>query len=330
MNVSNFFLSPAGAYAAQSFCHALISVIIVESAIRAWGIYNPRVRQRFRFIVIVFPIISLPTYLLINPARGSVQFRLEALFDFHRWLNWKLYGAFPFYLIFLSILILTTAIFVLQEVIPILRHTFESVTTTYEREKPDKDSVVYKIIEDLPFKKPDIYIIRDSDAHLFSGTGRKPEIVLTTGLIESLTREQLRVALAHELAHISRSKRPFVLFMFLFRVLLFFNPVTLIEFRQIVQEEEKICDDLAVSVTQKPKALADTLRKLYDARGESEPHGVKGLSDLRSSLEDYSHHILIGRRIQRLERERTPAQDEGWTKFIFTLSVIVVLNYYIV
>lgn len=317
-------------YITQAFFHSLIAAIIVDRSIQAWKISNPLIKQRFRFIVIVFPIFSFPVFQLINPDRGSISFRLEALFDANRWLNLELWEKIPVSLLFILILFITTLVFILQEVIPILMHTIESKKSTFEGERPDDDSIVYKALNSLPVEKPDVFIIDDDEFILFSTTGSKAVIFLSTGLVNELNIEQLQAALAHEIAHITRSKRPLILLIFLLRILMFFNPVVLIDFRRVVQEDEKICDDIAISLTQKPHALSEALRTLYYTTEGLNPAQTQKLSNLRTSIEEYSHHLLIESRIKRLEQGPVYNTGGEWFKFILTLIVIIVINYFVV
>src|SRR5512143_2092508 len=92
MSISAFYGSFAGKYVAQSFCHSVIASVIMDQTLRAWKIDDPLVRQRFRLTVVLFPIFSYPLYQTINPDRGSVLFRLDALFDITRWLNMEFWG----------------------------------------------------------------------------------------------------------------------------------------------------------------------------------------------------------------------------------------------
>lgn len=330
MSISDFFDSYPGMYIAQSFCHSLIAAIIVDRSIQAWKITNPAVRQRFSFIVILIPIFSFPLYQIINPDRGSIAFRLKALFDINKWLNLELLGKIPLGFFFIFILFITTLIFFSQEIIPILRHTLESKRPGFEGKRPDPFSIVNRALESLPAKKPDIFIIDDNDFILFSGSGKNGAIIISTGVIDVLNIEQLQAALAHEIAHIERSRRPLILIIFFLRILMFFNPVVLIEFRRAVQEDEKICDDIAVSLTQKPYALAETLKRLYYTTKDLNPLRIRKLSSLRTALDEYSHNILIESRIQRLEQGLTNKNDRGWLIFIVTFIAIMIINYFVV
>jgi Zn-dependent protease with chaperone function len=330
MSLSSFFFSYPGMYITQAVLHSLVSVIIAEGAIRAWQIHNPLLRQRFRFIVIIVPAVSFPLYQLFDPRRGGLFFRLEALFDMNRWLYLELWGVIPLYTLFIAVLFISTLVFLFQELVPIIAHSLESRNKKDDHQKIVSNVLVDHALENLPGEKPEIRILESDESLLFSLTGKNGPVFLSTGLIERLDKDQLQSALAHEMAHITRSKKPFILLIFLLRMLLFFNPVVLIEFRRIVQEEEKICDDVSVLLTNKPHVLAQTLRDLYLEEEKQNPFRKRRLSDIKWSLEEYSHNVLIKSRIKRLEQGIEYQEGVEWPKLVIAFIVIFVLNYYIV
>lgn len=330
MNFSNFFNSFTGMYMAQAFCHSVIAALIVDRAIQAWRISNPLIRQRFSLIVMVSPILCFPIYQIINPDRSSLSFRLEALFDINRWLNIELWGKFPLSILFILLLSITTLVFLFQEMIPIIKHTFETWSVS-EEVPPHDDSIIHKALELIPGEKPLVSLIDDDDELiLFSTTVKNPTIFLSTGLIKGLTVDQIQAAIAHEIAHIKRNRRPLLVIIYLIRILMFFNPVVLVEFRRIVQEEEKVCDDIAVSLTQKPHALAEILEK-FNKKTEALPlDKMKNLSALSTVVEDYSHNIHMENRIIRLEKGTGLQSSAQWGRFFVTVLVILVINYFVV
>ncbi len=108
---------------------------------------------------------------------------------------------------------------------------------------------------------------------------------------------------------------------------MFFNPVVLIGFRKIIQDEEKICDDMAVSLTKNSQALSDALKKLY-LKKEEKPIKISEIGDF---VEDYSHNIQIQSRINRLEKERNYKTAGGnLFEFIITIIIILGINYFVV
>ena len=330
MEFSAFLNSYPGSYIVQSFYHSAIAAAVIEIAIKAWGIRNPKVRQRLLLIVIIFPVFSFPVYQAIHPQRSSVSFRLDALFDSSRWLDMELWGVVPIRYGFFLVLFLTAVIFFFQELVPILRHTYESKGRGIPGVRAEEHSPTAQAWKDLPMEGADIFVLQDDGVVLFSTTGRKGSIYLSSGLLHVLDREQVRAAVAHEFAHVMRSRRPLLVALFLFRVLMFFNPVVLMEFRRIVQEDEKICDDIAVSLTRNPNALADALRKLYLVGEEGTQERTKTLRNEMESLELYSHRLNIESRITRLGKGTANAGDKGWFATVLAIVVVLVMNYFIV
>ena len=330
MNLSGFFNSYPGMYIAQSFLHSLIAAIIIDRAIQLWNINNPLIRQRFRLMVVLLPVFLFPLYQLINPDRGYISFRLKSLFDINRWLNLELWSSIPLGLFFVTIIFIAAVIFLFQEIIPVLKHTFESKKSALEIKDSDDYPIVRQAMEPLPVEKPDVFIFDDDEFVLFSTTGKNSAIFISTGVIKILNVEQLQAALTHEIAHITRNKKPLLIIMFLFRIIMFFNPVVLLEFRRIVQEEEKICDDITISLTKNPHALSETLKRLYHKDKGISPLQLRNLSEMKDSFEEYSHNIHIESRIIRLEKRPIQKTDGEWIKLILTVIVIAGISYFVV
>ncbi len=315
-------------YLAQSFLHSLVAALIVDTSLIAWKIENPVLRQRFRLLVVILPIIMFPLYQLISPDRGSPLFRLDAVFDITRWLNLEIWGVVPVGVLFLLALVFTAAVFLFQELLPIVRHSASPAGSGFAVSRPDRGTPAARALETLPGDPPDVLVIDDEECVIFSSTGKAPAIYLSRGLQENLAIDELRAALAHEIAHIRRSRRPLMVLVFLLRVLMFFNPVILMEFRRIVQEEENICDDVAVGLTGDRQAMAGALKKfsVCETGAIPSPPDAKGLQD---RIEEYSHAMMIESRITRLESP--PAQDaNGAVVFTIVLATILTINYFLV
>jgi Zn-dependent protease with chaperone function len=330
MIISTFFNSYAGMYVAQSFCHSLIAAVITERALKAWKIGNPIAQQRYHLIAVLFPVFSFPLYQLIGAGRGSAQFRLDALFDVNRWLNWEIWGIVPIGLLFLVMLIATSLVFLFQETIPVIKHTLESRNAEHEGMHGEPELFVERSSRALSIETPEVLIVDDDEPVLFSTTGRSPVIFISAGLKKSLTEDQLHAACAHELAHIARSRRPLLITVFVLRAVLFFNPVVLVKFRRAVRDEEIICDDIAVSLTGNPKALAEALGKFYHKPEAVREADGRELPAAPLPLEEYSHNLHLESRIKRLEHGAARAPESGTMIFAITLLVIAVLNYFVV
>lgn len=330
MDISSFLSSYPGTHIVQAFFHSLIAAVIVDRSIHAWGHTSPKVRQRFRLMVILLPPLSYPLYQLINPSRGSVPFRLEALFDSSRWLGLELWGVIPVSVVFVAFLAITSIIFLFQELVPILRHAAESKQSEIEWDRPQKGSPVLAAIEVLGGERPEVFISEDDDLAIYSTTGNKPAVFLSSGLVRALEPEELQAAIAHEMAHIRRSRRPLLIITYIVRALQFFSPATLVEFRKVVEDEEKICDDAAAELTGKPSALAEVLRKLkYEDAGQDHAGDTKP-AQMMATIESMSHDILLERRIRRLGNDRRQTSGGGWLSFSATLAAILIINYFVV
>jgi Zn-dependent protease with chaperone function len=330
MNISDFFNAYPGIHILQAFLHSLTAAVIVDRSIHAWGVDSPLVRQRFRLIAILVPVFSYPLYQLINPGRGSVYFRLDSLFDSARWLNLELWGKIPLSIFLIFMLAATALIFLVQELIPIMGHASESKQSEIEWDRPEKDSPALKAVEGLPEPKPDIFIANDEDLIIYSTTGNSPAIFLSTGLINNLEPEELQAAMAHESEHIRRSRRPILILTYLIRVLQFFSPATLVEFRKVVEDEEKICDDSAVDITGKPGALAGVLKKLRHSTAESDSVRGGNPKEMMHAIELYSHDMLLKRRIHRLDHAPEENVESCWLRFAATLATVLAVNYFVV
>jgi Zn-dependent protease with chaperone function len=274
------------------------------------------------------PLVAFPLYQAIDPERGSALFRLDALFDVNRWLDLRIWDLIPVGLLFLLLLVFTGIVFVLQEVLPIARHTATSGRDTLDVKKPDPGSPVSRALELLSGNKPEIFLLDDDEFVIFSSTRRNASIYVSHGLVNALSFSELQAAIAHEIGHIRRSRRPLMVLIFLLRVIMFYNPIVLMEFRRIVQEEEKICDDVAVELTGDRTALAQALRTFYYAR-EDDPEPERDALRLRDRIEEYGHSLLIETRIARLEEP--PAREvQGPVVFIVVLTTVLAISYYLV
>lgn len=328
-----FIDSYPGAYFVQSILHSALAALLVEAALWSWEIRHPRVRQRFLLFAVVFPLVSFPLFQAIHPDRMSLSFRMEALFDSGRWIHLRLEPAGPVVVLGLALVCgLTSLVFLFQEFVPILRHTIDARnerpnTARRGAEVPEARA----LLERFPGNPPELFVLDDEEAALFSTTGRSGAVFISRGLLRALPADQARAAIAHEVAHVQRSRRPYLLLLFLARALLFFNPVTLLEFRRIVQEDEKICDDYAADLTGVPGALADALRNLYLGEGPDRKAGTgKTVMEEMEALETYSHRLQIESRIRRLTSDDRPSRRGARLPALLAGVAVVLTTYFVV
>ena len=324
-----------GMYVVQTFLHSLIAILIIERAMKIWNIKNPGTQFRYRIMTVILPVFMLPFYHLINFERSSFFFRQEkALFNMNSWLSIEIWNVIPLSTLFMLLLAGTSLVFFLQEMLPVIRDVLaRKGNDTYDTVDPDREisDLVRKMSEKLGIEPPPVNVIEDSNPFIFTSGSKHHSVILTSGLIEVLDREQLKSALAHELAHIARLSNATKWMIFIIRVLMFFNPIVLIVFRRVVQDDEHICDDITVSLTGEPAVLASTLKEFYSSQSEIYSASFGGIAALKEGAENYSHNLLLRERIARLESGKGYEDKEfEWGKFLLTITVVAVMNYFVV
>ncbi len=314
-----FYSTLIGRFLTQAFLHSMMACLLVELGIYLWQIHEPLYRQRLYFLVIILPMLSMPIYDLLTPARQTIQFRLGALFDSTQWLYIRIIDGIDLSLPFLMILILTSGLFLFQEILPIIRNISTPPEKEFSIEPYTSNPSLKTLLQKATRRDVKIFIIKEEDYIVFSNI-INPSIFISEGLLKRLSEAQLKAIVAHEMAHLLRNARPVLILVYIFRCILFFNPVVLIHFRKAVEEEEKICDDLAVEWTGSAETLAETLEKFYLVE---EQRSIK-------QIQEFSDTFLIKNRIQRLRRRDDKRTLLFWPKFILIAGTITFINYWIV
>lgn len=144
----------------------------------------------------------------------------------------------------------------------------------------------------------------------------KPVILLPVHLATSLSEEQLKAILLHELAHIRRHDFLLNLIQTVIETLLFFNPAVWIIGRIIRSEREHCCDDLVVqqSGVALPYAQALAAIAAYQA------------SEATFSLAATGHKYTLFHRIKRIMETKTQKLSPVQASSVLTLIAFVTLS----
>lgn len=331
MSLSGIFHSSPGLYVTQAFFHSLVASIVAEIAVKAWDVRDPVVRQRVFLVPVVAPVFLFPLFRIVNPGRDSIHFRLGTIFESGRWLELEMLGTHPVMGGLAVVFTITTLVFLFQELIPILRHSFESGKREIAVGKVDclEDPAIRAAMESLTVV-PAVFVVEDDDFLIYSTTGKRAAVYVSSSLVAALTEEELRSAVAHEISHVVRSRHPMLVAAYLLRALMFFNPVVLMEFRRAAQEEEKVCDEFAVSVTRNRRGLVQALRKLYLPPEAPPPPPGRKTRKTAKEIEERSHRLNIESRISRLESGED--HDSGVRSLVpaAVTVAVVLINYFIV
>jgi Zn-dependent protease with chaperone function len=308
----------------------MVTLIIVEMSLRIWQVETPRERFRYRLQVLILPFIMYPLFQMLNPERGSFYFIEDsAVFSSIRWLGIDMFGLIPVYVLFLLVVAVITVLAFTQEIIPVARHLSGKGGGRSGRPADDAISgMVEEMSRNLRIGKPSVYVIEDSHPVIYTAGTKDHAIILSEPLVKVFDMRQMRNALAHELAHIARMSNFTTLIVFMVRLCMFYNPISLLEFRKLVQDDEHICDDITVSVTRDPVGLASALKVFFiDIQHEG---GLK-VSALKDAIESSSHNLLLKERIERLENNGSFVYHPfRWGRYSLTLSVVLTVNYFVV
>lgn len=317
-------------FIAQSVLHSLITLIIIEISFYSWEIRDHLTKFRYRLLVLIFPVFTFPAYQLINPDRGSMYFREgTAIFNVNRWLAINMWDIIPIYVLFIMFLLLTVVIFVFQEILPIVKERFPRPNyQPFSIQNRDINPIIDNLCKKLKITKPSVQIIDEPYPVLLTAGAKNHMIIISRTMLDELNDNQLEAALTHELIHILRDSSIKTQTIYLLRMLMFYNPVSLIEFRRLVQDDEFICDDITVSLTKKPDALVSALRVFYSYPKKD---NISKLSLIKDVIETHSHNLLLKERIMRIQERGIEEMPRfGWKRYILIIIVILKINYMVV
>jgi bla regulator protein BlaR1 len=91
----------------------------------------------------------------------------------------------------------------------------------------------------------------------------RPTVLLSSWMVQHLDQRELEAVLAHELAHAARHDYLVVWLATVLRDAFCYLPTSWVAYRQLQQEKELACDDLAIGVTHRPLGLASALAKVW-------------------------------------------------------------------
>lgn len=126
------------------------------------------------------------------------------------------------------------------------------------------------LAESMQVAKPQLRRLDDISSPCLAGFKRRPILLLPTSWLGNCSTTQLRLAMAHELAHYARSDLRWNRFVAICRAVLFFNPLLWIAARRYVAAQEMACDALALRHTSAaPAQLAHLLVQFAERQATS-------------------------------------------------------------
>lgn len=253
---------------AEAIFHALVASLFVEALVRSWRVREPRQRMALRGVALAYPLLVFPALLAAFPFRAGEEFNdVWTLLSGRRWddlrflgvglLRWWL-GAFA----------AAGATLFLMDLVPLLlarRRPRPSAAAPDARAAALLQAELPPLAAAFRLPTPPVVFL-DRDAPVLFCTGvRRHAIVLSRGTLSLLDRDELRAALAHELAHLARRDPAASWIVMAARGLLFFNPAFQVLSRAVAKDAEWLADDDAARVSGDRLALASGLVKLHRA-----------------------------------------------------------------
>jgi len=144
----------------------------------------------------------------------------------------------------------------------------------------DVRDLAVRVAAELDVPSPTVTVVPHIEGGAFVVGCRRPIVVLDGELLARLDEAELEGVIAHELAHVRRRDNAVAAFLGTVRDVAFFVPGIGWAARQLHRERELAADQVAVSATGRPGALASGLLKVLDRGGEAPspcaafaPHG---------------------------------------------------------
>jgi Zn-dependent protease with chaperone function len=259
--------------AAQAIFHTLVASLFVEALVRSWRVTEPRQRMALRLVALGYPLVVVPALLSLFPFRLEEPFHDgPALLVGRRWGEVRLLGL-PLFDAWLAGFAALGAFLFVMDVIPLVKgwRRPRPAPATPDAASAAALAIVPGLAAALGIAAPPIEFL-DRDAPVLFCTGaRRHAIVVSRGALRLLDADELRAALAHELAHLARHDPAASWAVMAGRALMWFNPAFQVLSRAVARDAEWLADERAAEICGDRLALASGLIKLHRATAGAPP-----------------------------------------------------------
>ena len=260
--------------AAQAVFHTIVAALFVEALVRSWRVREPRQRIALRLVALGYPLVLFPALVLLFPVRSDEGFRdAWALLDAARWNDVRLFGVGLFRWWLGALLAAGAALFLL-DLVPLLaalRRPRPVPAAPDEASAAAIGGALPGLAAALGLRAPPVVFLDRDQPILFCTGVRRHAIVISRGALRLLDGEELRAALAHELAHLARHDPAASWGVMGARALMCFNPAFQVLSRAIARDAEWLADERAAAACGDRLALASGLIKLHRATARGVP-----------------------------------------------------------
>ncbi len=315
--------------------HACIAALLVEALLRLWRVQDPGERLALRWLALVAPLILPAAFHLLAPVRSTEWFSTaRALFAGEHWNQVTVAHAGVASLATVALLVAGCLLY-LRDAVPFLDDRVRAVADRDEMPAHPAVARVRALIDDLrqAVRAPAMEVVfldRLTPVLLCSGVDR-PTLVISAGTLSRLDDDELRAALAHELAHAARRDPLMGWLLMVVRTLACFSPASQIVARQVVQEIEYRADMAAARIGYS-MALGRAISALSDT-----PDSETDLLPLRSPrgfprrLLARAERVAVGNRCERVLTQREPTRTGlGVVRLALAAVGVTVLLFFVV
>ena len=197
------------------------------------------------------------------------------------------------------------------------------------RERPLTDQKILDLLEDCKFEMGIRTILgvlitdKVTSPALFGFV--RPRLLLPAGMIDALSREELRYVFLHELAHLRRHDIYIGWFTSLLQILHWFNPLVWLAFYRMQTDRELACDALVLTCTRsgESKEYGRTIVNLLERF--SRPQRLPSMAGILETKSQLKRRIKMIAKFKKTTRPRWA----GAMLLLAVLACIVLTNAYV-
>ena len=130
-------------------------------------------------------------------------------------------------------------------------------------------------------------------------SGPRHVVIVSTGLLSSLDRDEVEAVVTHELMHVKNHDSRFKVFSTVMSRFMFFDPFSKFFDPAVHREREYLADEMSGRTTGKPGSLASALLKIHE-KANGGPPALSGLSIVGREGGIFSRFPPVKERISRL------------------------------
>jgi Zn-dependent protease with chaperone function len=323
-------------FVGQEIFHTFVAALVVEALVRLWRVREPQQRLALRLMVLGYSLLVLPAYFLLFPERAGEAFRdFRALFAAARWDEMGLLGV-GLYRWWVGLFAAIGLLLFLMDLLPLLwgrRGGIPPESAALSPQAQAASAVLAELSAGMGVARPRLVFLAEGGPALFCAGARNPALVISRSAVDLLDRQELRAAVAHELAHLDRLDPSVSWVLMAGRAAMFFNPAFQVVARAMARDAEWRADERAAAGTGDRLALASGLLKLYRATAGRPPVPGRRNLPLAAALAEplaRARALDIEFRCRRLMQPAPAPVPFGALRLAATAASLSVLLFFVV